>query len=557
MTRRLPSLPALAALAAAALLCVGCLFETRVAGGGSASEETNGSLTGRVAYPDGTPAAGAALYVRPRDFLKDTSAYGAASPAPDAVADSLGRYQVAALPPGPYVVEARDASGRAALTGGDVLRALGLDLSDTLRPVGALEGRLEGGPGVPPAGYVQIFGLDRVARADSAGRFAFRDLPHGTYRLRPVSPAKGHAYRDPAPLAVAPGATALAGPLPLASFEQEDYARWPRTRLLRVNWPGAAPGDTLLGYPLLVRLDSGNFDFGQSGGRDIRFSDAAGRKLRYEVERWDAASRRADIWVRLDTLKAGGQELVLYWGNPDAPDFSSGPAVFAGHAGVWHLQGAGRGPSSTGYPDAALPSAPGEGRGDTRPGDRDGAVGRGAHFGGAHAIQASGAGRIRPAGGLGLSGWIRTASTDPLGGEIATASNNYGLRLTGRGEPYFYLFTDTAWRGAALAYDDWNLCLAKGLDLRDDRWHHLAATWDGAAMRLYVDGEERAATPLSAPIHYAFGFDFWIGRLGGDPEHDFIGTLDEIRFSPEAWSPARVKLDFESQKPGSSTVEFR
>jgi glucose/arabinose dehydrogenase len=61
-------------------------------------------------------------------------------------------------------------------------------------------------------------------------------------------------------------------------------------------------------------------------------------------------------------------------------------------------------------------------------------------------------------------------------------------------------------------------------------WHHVAATYDGATLRLFVDGAPVAAAPATGPIPtgpdpLAVG-----GRNGGtDPSERFSGTIDDVR----------------------------
>ena len=99
------------------------------------------------------------------------------------------------------------------------------------------------------------------------------------------------------------------------------------------------------GFPLLVRLNKGVFDFGQAkrNGEDIRFS-AEGKPLAYQVEEWDVAQGAASIWVKIPAIKGNArQEIKLHWGKADAAGQSNGSAVFNadnGYASVLHMDGA-------------------------------------------------------------------------------------------------------------------------------------------------------------------------------------------------------------------------
>jgi hypothetical protein len=105
------------------------------------------------------------------------------------------------------------------------------------------------------------------------------------------------------------------------------------------NLPATASEE---GFPLLVRLNKGDFDFSQAkpDGSDIRFS-AGGQPLAYEIDEWDAEKGVACIWVQVPVIKGNArQEIKLHWGKADAAGESSGSAVFNesnGYLSVWHM----------------------------------------------------------------------------------------------------------------------------------------------------------------------------------------------------------------------------
>ena len=104
--------------------------------------------------------------------------------------------------------------------------------------------------------------------------------------------------------------------------------------------------EDVFGFPLLVRLGAGNFDFSQAApdGRDVRFVSASGDTLNHQTEWWDAGLEEAAVWVLMDTVQGNSdtQYITMTWGNPDADDLSDGAAVFdtaAGFIGVYHICG--------------------------------------------------------------------------------------------------------------------------------------------------------------------------------------------------------------------------
>ena len=80
-----------------------------------------------------------------------------------------------------------------------------------------------------------------------------------------------------------------------------------------------------------------------------------------------------------------------------------------------------------------------------------------------------------------------------------------------------------------------------------NRYYHVACTWDGTTVRLYVDGTLSASssqliTPLanSAPLT--------IGQFGGDADR-LDGVVDEVRIYGRALTPAEIQSDLSTPIP--------
>jgi hypothetical protein len=83
-----------------------------------------------------------------------------------------------------------------------------------------------------------------------------------------------------------------------------------------------------------------------------------------------------------------------------------------------------------------------------------------------------------------------------------------------------------------------------GPEVWNGRWHHVAGTYDGQVVRLFVDGEEiGSGTPVSAPIQYGLAThnNLHIGAFRGASEHGFVGTIDEVRLWNGALSPINLR----------------
>jgi Concanavalin A-like lectin/glucanases superfamily len=78
----------------------------------------------------------------------------------------------------------------------------------------------------------------------------------------------------------------------------------------------------------------------------------------------------------------------------------------------------------------------------------------------------------------------------------------------------------------------------------DDTWHHVVGTYDGASVRLYVDGVEVGeGTPTDMAIGYGLSDsnDLWLGAYPGPELLSFVGRVDEPSIFSRALSPVEVE----------------
>lgn len=72
-------------------------------------------------------------------------------------------------------------------------------------------------------------------------------------------------------------------------------------------------------------------------------------------------------------------------------------------------------------------------------------------------------------------------------------------------------------------------------------WYHTAMTYDGATMRLYLDGAEVASTPLTGTLQSSPSSSATIGNQpGGIGERPFDGSIDDVRLYGRALTPAEI-----------------
>jgi hypothetical protein len=538
---------------------VSCVLDpqAKVVDSGGSSETTNGLVMGMVQDSLGHPAQNVRVVLRTRNFLKP------AAPAPriagitlgETTTDGQGRYAFDSVAAGDYIVEA-SAQGKLG-----VIRDFSVGDSDTIpvgslrmKPTGVLTGILDGPASLLSTAKVQIYGLDRIAFPDTAtGKFIFPDIPEGSFTLRASAlDIDSEAAELPDVRSKSSDTTAL-GKVSLATFEGEDYGDWPHSLRIQLNTTssGAKTLQDVFDFPVLVRLNKGNFDFTLTNPRDVRFSDHAGRRLRYQIERWSTASQIAEIWVKLDTIHGNSHSdfINMHYGNPSSRDMSNGSKVFAmesGFGGVWHL---GEEVPDTTTPGLYQDASPSRQNGDDRitSSETGGLIGRGHGFKLGDYIKSQPAVALRPTEEISITAWFQGTSTDSLASSIVSLGDSYGLRVQADGTVRFFIYAGK---------DVWFKASSQA-GVLDSAWHYLAGSYDGEYLRVYIDGSEAGSIASNIKIPYTLGPDFYIGRHGTEKrDYDLTGSLDEVQIHGKSRSPDWIKLGFESQRINSTLLEF-
>ena len=84
--------------------------------------------------------------------------------------------------------------------------------------------------------------------------------------------------------------------------------------------------------------------------------------------------------------------------------------------------------------------------------------------------------------------------------------------------------------------------------LQPDTWYYLACTYDGTALKFYIDGTLRGTTPVAGGTIPNSGNDVWFG--GNDIWGEYFdGILDETRIYNRALSQAEIQALMEGTPP--------
>jgi hypothetical protein len=377
------------------------------------------------------------------------------------------------------------------------------------------------------------------------------------------------------------GHTALAVALLLAAPRAqaaEDLTTWRYFRVIKLDTSpaGANVKGDVKSFPLLVRLDGGNFDFSQAkpDGSDLRFSATrGGPALPHSVEGWDRAAGSGVVWVKLDLIKGASraQSFFMHWGNPGAADASDARAVFAtreGFVGVYHLDEDGS-TAEGGYKDATANEAHMTGV-NLKPGAR----GEG-RIGGALALDYSAAQWVKLdhpkkrrlfdlTTRVTVSIWARARAYRNKGDQASKALPGYET---------MFAKGDNSWRLQKFGIRDWHkppadliemcvekppsgdLCVVGKTDMTTGRWYHVVAVHDFPRAKIYVNGALEKTDTFD--VNWISGdHPVGIGNQSQFPDkgRQWDGLLDEARVLEVAKDDHWIKLDYESQREGSKLL---
>jgi uncharacterized repeat protein (TIGR01451 family) len=126
---------------------------------------------------------------------------------------------------------------------------------------------------------------------------------------------------------------------PALTLTKQTLNNWEKR--LKLTFNNSAQSENLLNFPVLVVLNSSRINYAdtQNQGQDIRFVDADGTPLAYEIEEWDEGGD-SYVWVKVPRIDGDSNTdyIWLYYDNPLTPDGQRPDEVWqANYVGVWHL----------------------------------------------------------------------------------------------------------------------------------------------------------------------------------------------------------------------------
>ncbi|MBN1130921.1 MAG: DUF2341 domain-containing protein [Chitinispirillaceae bacterium] len=513
---------------------------------GGIGHEGEARITGQLILPDGAPAIGTQVALFPSDYdpVKE------ARTIPFLTTDNDGYYHFSKVSPGRYTVLAIHAK-----------RTIRILISD-IRVTGAAVT-------IPPYSMRQAGSVKVFLPSGVNGALGYTFIP-GTSLFTFLNNHTDFVVIDSVPAGMVPEIAYASTNDTVTDTIRHDVAvppndtvvvsnpswKYARPLVLNTSATGANVAGTVTGFPALIRLHAGNFDFSQAhdDGADIRFTKQDTAFLDFEVERWDVAGQRAEIWVKIDSIRGNDstQSITMYWGNPHASDNSNSAAVFDtanGFMGAWHLHE----PGAAAAFDATGNHYDGTPHGMTAAFSVDGMIGNARWFNGTSSyIELTGTARSKLSfpedGTYTLSAWVYATTIDSAAYYIISKGNrNYNLDLSGYNLWEVYDFRSGA---------GWERNFATPTA---GEWKLLTGVRNGSDMRLYVDGRCADSTidVYGSPLARTSDLDVQIGKRADSLYGYWNGIIDEVTIANRSRSADWIRLCYMNQNSVDRLVVFR
>lgn len=530
---------------------------TSQGGGGSEVE-----VVGHVVFPGNAPAPFTQVKLIPVNH--NPALMGDVAESLIDTSDATGQYTFENIQPGFYNIQAVQLEDRTRML------VFGVEVTGetTFVPIDSLQkpGSIKLIPGIDTEeGYVTIPGTDIATQFDvKESEILLDSVPAGKIpEIRYVTGEDSTVITKQDVLVKSSDTTII------TNFT------WSNKRSIYLNTTvsGAGIDSDVHDFPVLIRLTESNFDFSQAAenGKDIRFTSRSGTPLLHEIEKWDGASRYAAIWVRVDTVYGNDstQSILMYWGNPDAQDYSNSKLVFdtaSGFQGIWHLgdepDDLVRDATFNGYDGSSLDTA--------TPSIGEGAIGNCRTFNGTSdfiTMNNTAESKIDfpQDGNYSVSAWVSLDTIDIKSRCIVS-----------KGYEQYYLRSSSFSADAIITSPLWEFVEFDGEEkvwevtnspVTEKQWVYLVGIRKGTQQYLYCNGVLVDSTIDKWPNEIAdrkSSNDLNIGRFAEAVQIPFEqgfgyfkGSIDEVRIISTAVSLEWIRLCYMNQKSEDKLVVFK
>ena len=273
--------------------------------------------------------------------------------------------------------------------------------------------------------------------------------------------------------------------------------------------------------------------------RTLRFFDADGTPLAYEIEQWNEAGT-SYVWVKVPQIDASSatDRIWMYYGNATCASGANPSAVWnSGYAGVWHLSESQAGTGNTGvYKDSTSPHN--DGTDNVSATGKEGQVAGGQQFAGTGEwIEVPHDASLNLTGEMTISFWIKpTENTTTFNRVVEKGMWGYQTSYyfgggNGSNDLTFYLNNTEV-------FDTANNVLTV------NAWQQATVTYTSAGeAKLFLNGVQIASGTYTGPITGNTG-PVYISHPNAT--YDFPGYIDEVRIENVARSDDWVKAQYKS-----------
>jgi hypothetical protein len=334
----------------------------------------------------------------------------------------------------------------------------------------------------------------------------------------------------------------------IGTLDWYNVGQW--SNRMQVTFNNSDSSEDLVDFPVLVKLDATRIDYSktQSNGEDIRFTASDGTTLlSHEIESWDS-SGESFIWVKIPNIPAGSTTdyIYMYYNNPNAPDGQDAGNVWDNNYKMVHHFSEN---SGTLVYDSTFNSFVGTKLSATEPNPTtSGKIGGGRTFDGVNDFIASANTTVYQ--NFTIEAWIKPGTTNLDLQEIVSKRSYYATATT---DFPLALYLNPEGTTATVFVDrgnDFNADIIVTSDpFSNNEWHHIAATYDGSTLTLYIDGVGKSSSGLITLSNntrpWTFGrsaFD----HSSGSGRSPYNGLMDEVRISNSARTSNWINASYKS-----------
>jgi RHS repeat-associated protein len=281
-------------------------------------------------------------------------------------------------------------------------------------------------------------------------------------------------------------------------------------------------------YNFLATVANGGKVQNAKGYDIILTSDNAGAvKLDHEIESYDPATGTINFWVRVPTLSHTVDTVIYlqYGSSVITTSLENSTGVWSnGYEAVWHF------PNPNSFVTDATGNTSAFSVGVF---SNTGKIGGAGYFPGINSFMRVGpSANLGPPSALTLETWVNPGRQGNI-----ISSLGYGM-----------FFSDSSLNmNFAVTTGGTNHTITSSGPLTQNAWAQVAAVYDGAAEKLYVNGlQDPSTAPVSGPIGYSGSAGLSIGEnFSGASEINAV--LDEVRISGVARSADWIATEYNNQ----------